>query len=598
MMRVSYSVSRSVVLALTILTLLGLVVTGCGLTAEHTPRASDAWSNGKLMGTAILNNPVALEVDEAGRIFLVWVGPEHDLTFARVNEHAETVVQRSLDLRSDSAQKPQVALDGEGRLHLVWLDRWGRNTQVFYARLSADGEVIREAVALSSPERRATHGSMVLDPIGGTVEVFWSDNVPSRPGIYHTALDWSGDVVAPAEFLISGGLLPVAQVDRRGYIHLAWRADAGDAPRFHYAVYDPQRRALGPDVVAGQPSIQMGMLGGPTAGAQFDGPRLGLDEERVYLAWVLEMREREIRNFTFYVSFPVPPLPERPGTGVFEYSPPPRADEAVHVQGGDPAMTAHPRFLDGQPERQILTCFTQVSGLGNAEMLQIAAVELLPGQVEGQEIVNRSRGASLRPNVAIDARGQLHLVWIDTAGFERYNVVYASTSSQAKETLNRVTTYDVVNRGLNTVMSVITSLFFTPVALFWVLVPVAWLVVFSLVTHAVEVSDRPGGLGLVVAMLLQLAVKLLLFGDLLSRFPSTSLLTPLLNLLLARWISPVLLAAVSAALVWVYVRRGRGRSVFAAYFVYAAIDSFLTLVVYVALPMGQVTDVVFPLALC
>jgi hypothetical protein len=439
---------------------------------------------------------------------------------------------------------------------------------------------------------------MVPDPTGGTVEVFWSDNVPSRPDIYHIALDWSGEVVVPTELLVPGGLLPVAQVDRLGYIHLAWRVDTGDVPRFHYAIYDPQRRALGPDVVAGQPSIQMGMLGGPTAGAQFDGPELGLDEDSVYLAWVLEMREREIRNFTFYVTFPVPSLPERPGTGAFEYPPPPVTDEAVHVQGGDPAMTAHPRFLDGQPERQILTCFTQVSSPGNPEMLQIATVDPLPGQVGGQEIVNRSRGASVRPSVALDARGQLHLVWIDTAGFERYNVVYASNSSQAKETLNRVTAYDVMNRGLNTVMSVITSLFFTPVALIWVLVPMVWLVVFTLATHAVDVGDGPGGLGLVVAMLLQLGVKLLLFGDLLSRFPSVSLLTPSLNLLLARWISPVVLAAVSAGLVWIYVKRGRGRSVFAAYFVYAAIDSFLTLVVYVALPMGQVADVVFSLGLC
>jgi hypothetical protein len=598
MMRVSRSASRSVVFALTILTMLGLVVSGCGLTAEHTPRASDEWSNGKLMGTAILNNTAALQVDEAGRVFIVWVGPEHDLIFARLNERAETVVQVSLDLRSDSAHKPQLTMDGEGLLHLIWLDKWDRNTQLFYARLSAEGEVLRGAVALTPPDRRATHAATVLDPTGGTVEVFWSDNVPSRPDIYHTALDWSGDVVVPTELLVPGGLLPVAQVDRLGYIHLAWRVETGDAPRFHYAIYDPQRRALGPDAVAGQPSIQMGMLGGPTAGAQFDGPWLGLDKDSVYLAWVLEMREREIRNFTFYVTFPVPSLPELPGTGPFEYAPPPVTDEAVHVQGGDPAMTAHPRFLDGQPERQVLTCFTQVSSPGNPEMLQIAAVDPLPGQVGGQEIVNLSRGASVRPNVALDAQGQLHLVWIDTAGFERYNVVYASTSPQAKETLNRVTTYDVVNRGLNTVMSVLTSLFFTPVALIWVLVPVAWLVVFSLATHAVDVGDGPAGRGLVVAMLLQLGVKLLLFGDLLSRFPSVSLLTPSLNLLLARWISPVVLAVVSAGLVWIYVKVGRGRSVFAAYFVYAAIDSFLTLVVYVALPMGQIAGVVSPPGLC
>ncbi|MFO7742116.1 MAG: hypothetical protein R6X31_07365 [Anaerolineae bacterium] len=586
MIRFSNWVSRSLLSAVVVLTILGPVVAGCGVTASRTPRASDEWSNGKVVGTAILNNPVALEVGDEGSIFLVWVGSDHALRFARLDESAETVVQRTLALRSDLAQKPQLAMDGEGRLHLVWLDKWEQNTQVFYARLSADGEVVQEALALTPPEQRATHSSMVLDSVARTVEIFWSDSVPSRPGCYHTALDWSGKVVRPPEMLIPDGLFPAAQMDRMGYVHLAWKVNAGTTPQFRYAVYDPESRTLGEDVVAGRPSIQMATLGGPTAGTQFDGPRLGLDDGSVYLAWVLQMRERERRDFTFYVAFPVPELPDRGATRLFRYTPPQVVDKAVRVQAGEPAVTGHPQFLDGQPTRQVLACFTQVSSPQSMDMLQIAAVEPLPDQIGRQEIVNLSRGASLRPSSARDARDQLHVVWIDTAGFERYNVVYASTSPQVRATLNRVTVYDVVDSVLSVVMSVITSLFFAPLALIWVLVPVVWLAVLSLGTNAVEVSDRHGVLGLAVAMLLQLGVKVLFFGDLLSRFPFTFLAAPSLNLLIGRWLCPVLLAAVSAGLVWLCLQRSRGRSVFAMYFLYAAIDSFLTLVIYVAVPMG------------
>ncbi len=596
--RVSKLGARSAVMVVVLLAALGLAAPGCGLSADHTQRASDQWSNGKLIGTAILNNPVALELGEDGSVFLVWVGPEHALTFVRLNESAETVVQRTLALRSELAQKPQLAMDGEGRLHLIWLDKWEQNTQVFYAHLSADGEVIQEAVALTPAERRATHAAIVLDPMARTIEIFWSDSSPSRPGCYHTALDWSGKVIRPPELLIADGLFPVAQVDELGYIHLAWRVDAGDTPQFRYAVYDPERRALGPDVAAGRPSMQMGMLGGPTAGARFDGPWLGLDGSSVYVAWVLQMRERETRDLTFYVAFPAPELPRRGAADVFGYTAPQVTEKAVRVEAGDPAMTGHPQFLNGQPAQQVLACFTQVSGPGNGEMLQIAAVEPLPSQIGGQQIVNRSRGASLRPNPAVDSQGQRHLAWIDTAGFGSYNVVYASTSPQAKETLNRITAYDVVNRVLHTVMSVITSLFFIPLALTWMLVPVVWLVAFTSATHTVEVSDPQGIVGLGVAVLLQLAVKLVLFGDLLSRFPSTSLVAPALNLLIGRWLFPALLAAVSGGLVWVWLRRSGGRSVFAAYFMYAAIDSFLTLVVYVALPIGQMTAVLLAPGLC
>ena len=584
------------------LTPLALVPTGCGLAPTHTSRASAQWSNGKLVGTATLNDQVALQVDEVGpngsvSIFMVWVGLEHELNFARLNERAEVVTQHSLDLRCNSPLKPQFLIDTTGQLHLTWLDREERGLQLFYARLSADGEVIQGATVLSQPEQQASHGAMALDPVGRTVEVFWSDNVPRRPGCYHAALDWSGAVVVPAEMLIPDGILPAAQTDRQGFVHLAWRVELErEKPEFHYAVYDPQRRALGSDIVVSEPLVQMRLLGRPTAGAAFDGPWLGLDESSVYLAWVLEVRERgEVMDFTFYQAFPQPvlSLPKEPAlsqredTETFDYPPPEVTGEAVHVRGVDPSRTGHPRFLEGQPAHQVLTCFTQVSGPGNMEMLQIAVIDVLAGQIEGQEIVNASRAASLRPNVTIDSSSDLHLAWIDTAGFNRYQVIYASTSPQAKETLNRITAYVVVDKILSTVMNVFSAFFFVPIVLSWGIIPIACLAIFALTTSASEISAPHGRRALGLAMLLQLGVKLFFFSDLLSRFPFGSLLSPSLGLLLGRWIFPLLLAVLSAGLTWIYLKHTRSsQSIFAAYFIYAAVDSFLTLVIYVALPMG------------
>jgi len=448
--------------------------------------------------------------------------------------------------------------------------------------------VIQEATVLSPPERRVTHSSMVLDPAGQTVELFWSDNVYIRPGCFHAALDWSGAVVVPAEMLIPDGLLPTAQVDRQGFVHLAWRVEVeAEKPEFHYAVYDPQRRALGPDILATEPLIQMSLLGRPTAGAAFDGPWLGLDESSVYLAWVLEVRERgEVIDFTFYQAFPQPALSQRDVTETFDYSPPQVTGQPVHVQGVDPSLTGQPRFLGGQPAHQVLACFTQVSGPGNVETLQIAAIDVGAEQIEGQEIVNASRGASARPNVAIDGQGNLHLVWIDTAGFQRYHVVYASTSPQAKETLNRITTYEVVDKILGAVMSFFTTLFFIPIALNWVLPALGWLILFALTTRESEISDPHGRRALGVAMLLQLGAKIVFFPDLMNRSPLISLLSPLLGLILGRWILPLLLAAISAGLMWAYLKRARSQSIFVAYFIYAAVDSLLTLVIYVVPLMG------------
>ncbi|NIN65022.1 MAG: hypothetical protein GTO63_10045, partial [Anaerolineae bacterium] len=130
------------------------------------------------------------------------------------------------------------------------------------------------------------------------------------------------------------------------------------------------------------------------------------------------------------------------------------------------------------------------------------------------------------------------------------------------------------------------ALFFVPMVLGWVFLPIAWLVIFALATREFEVSD-PRGLGaLGLACLLQVGLKLLFFSDLLSQFPFGSQLSPSISLLLGRWIIPLILAAVSAGAAWIYLRRTRRRSLFTAYFIFAAVDSLLTLIIYVALPMS------------
>jgi hypothetical protein len=572
------------------LTLLALVVAGCGLAPSHTPRASAQWSNGKLVGTATLNNPVALQVDEAGNSFMAWVGLERELHFARVNKSAEVVIQGALDLEGNSPLKPQLLRDPTGQLHLTWLDRRERGLQLFYARLSADGEVIQGPNALSPPERRVAHRSMVVDPIGRTVEFFWSDNTPVRPGCYHGALDWSGVIVAPQTMLIPQGILPAAQMDRKGFVHLAWKVEQElGRPQFRYAVYDPQRRALGSDIMVGEPVAQASLIGRPTAGVAFDGPWLGLDEGSVYLAWVLEVREMgDVMDFTFYQAFPQPGLGQRGGMTALDAPPPAVTSAAVSVQGLEPSLTGHPRFLEGQPTRQALACYTQVSGPGNMETLQIVMIDVEPGQIEGQEIINASRGASVRPSVAIDARGDLHVAWLDTAGFKRYQVIYASTSPQARGTLNRITAYEVVDTVLSMMMRVVSALFFVPIVLTWVFVPMGWLVVFTLTTRESEISDPRGGMAIGLAMLLHLAAKLLFLPGFLTRSPFSVLPSPFLSLILGRWVLPFLLAAISAALLRAYLKRGRSQSIFVAYFIFAAVDSLFALFIYVVPLMGSV----------
>lgn len=569
---------------------LALLVTSCGLEPATTPRGSDAWSNGQMVGRASLNNQLGFQLDEWGNGFLAWVDTDRALHLARLDQEAAIVLNRPLELQTDRPTRPQLLLDSAGTLHLSWIDREAAGSQLFYASVSAAGDVVQERVAISPAEVRAAHHVMMLDPAGETIEFFWSDNVVSRPGIYHATLDWSGAVVSPAQLIIEDGLLPAAQVDRHGYLHLAWRIQPSEErTEFYYAIYDPQRGTLGRQLLVTEPIAQMALLGGPTAGVSFDGPWIGLDQTHVYLAWTLEVREGgDVQDLTFYQAFRPPELPVRDPAEPFSYPDIAISAETVHIQGVDPSLTGHLAFLPGQPAEQTISCFTLVAGQGQVETLQIAVVELAPRMVTGQQVVTASRGASVRPSIAMDGQGHLYVAWIDTAGFEQYQVLYAGNAPQVKKVLNRITTYDVVDRVLGVFMTGLSSMIFLPVVVLWMIAPLGYLVLYSMVRSNVDFSQPAGQRTVLIAVGLQLVSKLLLVPSLLDRFPWALLLPSNLGTLFGHWIVPILLSGIAVWPAWLIARRRGSESLLAPYLIFALIDAFLMLIVYVVVPFATV----------
>jgi len=580
------------------LALLTLLITGCGLNPVHTPRSSDQWSNGKLLGTAILNNQVAMQVDEDGNSFLVWVGLEHELIFARLDEYTEVSIQQPLDLHSASAQKPQLLMDSSERLHLTWLKSYSGKKELYYAQLDKQGQVTVSPVRLAGLEEKVGCSRAVFNQAMDRIEVFWSDNRPSNPGLYHLAFDLQGKIVTPSSLIVPEGLNPDARIDRDGFLHLVWSQGTISRDRdIFYAVFDPTSCFLSEKTEVASIIVAPGQV--------IHGPKMGLDKENGYVFWAVESRAREsMVSHAFHITFPLGHLERQvvgevqaPDDDVPQFDP----DEgkfnyyytAPHVGGAgmsplsvaDTDFLAYPSMPDGQKDELVVTFNGRVYAR-NTDSLQVIVMEFTEGQIVDYQIVNDSRAASLQPNVIAGSSGELYLTWIDTAGFNRYQVIYASTSRQAKQTLNRITAYDVVDKVLSLVMHAFTAFFFVPIILSWMFLPTTCLIIFFLITRENEISDPHGRGAVGLVMLLQLGVKLFLFPDLLSRLQFDFLPFPSMGFLLGRWIFPGLLAVLSAGLTWAYLKCTRRKSIFVAYFIYTAVDSFLTLLAYVAFPMG------------
>jgi len=564
-----------------VLIALGALLTGCDTSIARTPRMSTSWSKGLPLGLAALNNRVGLAVDEAGGVYAVWVSTERDLHFVRLDDRASVEAERALALEVNRPQQPHLALDATGQLHLVWLDKHERSVQVKYARLSLEGDLLQGPTVLSESGLVAGRLALVLDAAAQTAEVFWSDTSASRPGIYHAALGWAGAVVVPEEALVPDGLAPAAQVDQQGFVHLAWRTEReGEPLTFYYTVYDPWRRALGPEFLVGEPVVQASLLGGPAAGGKFDGPQMGLNQDLVYLAWTFEVRPRgQLVASTFYQSFPQPELGQPGGEGPLLYALPEVTAAPVYVRGGDPALTGDPKFLDGQQPDQVLACFTQAYGPRNQEMLQ-SAVVYLPGQSAGMDVVSATSGASLNPNVAVDGQGHLHLVWIDTAGFDRYKVIYASTSPEVQAVLNPVTLGEVLDRGLELGFGALTLIGFLPLFLMWAMPAFVVLFVFYLVTHAVDLDQPQAVIGLWLAIGVHAVVKLMTAGGALERLSTGSMSGMPWLAFVARWVLPLVVSGTAILIMRFYAWRSGNLSVFASFFVFVLADAVLFSLVY------------------
>jgi hypothetical protein len=567
---------------LAILTAAALLVcgllAGCDAGPRRAPRNSEVWSKGLPLGMASLNNRVALDVDDQDGVYAVWVDLERALYLVRLDDRAAIVVDRALDLAVDRPQRPQLALDAGGQLHLTWLDRAEVGLGLWYARLSPEGEVLQGATLLSAPDQSVGHSVLLVEPVGRTVEVFWSDSAPAKPGIYHAALDGSGNVVVLAETLVDDGLWPAAQVDDQGLVHLAWQVrEEDERPDFYYALYDARSRMLGEPVVVTAPLTRASVLGAPTAGGQFIGPWLGLDREGAYLAFALEIRVRaDLSSFVFYQPLA---LLGPPGGG--DESPQAMA-EPVRVWVGDPRLTGDPSLLPGQPPEQVMACYTQAVGPGDLQTLQSAVVPVQAAGTGEPQIVSGTSGASLQPAIRQDAQGFLHLLWIDTAGFNQYRVIYASTAPQVGEVLNPVTAGEVVDQVLGFGFGLLSLVLVVPFVLLWALpsfLLLALLVMFSPESSLAERRTR-GMLG--VAVVLQMALQVgILAGS------TQGLLGGLLPALsgVMGWLSPLLISVISVALMVLYIRRREEPSVLASFAVFAGANALLFVLVYL-LPMA------------
>lgn len=556
-----------IIIGAVLLALAALVGWAATYTPLLIPSASEEWSRGRLLGVTPVSVPVDVQIAPDGGVLLTWVDLDNRLHVVQLGTQGQVVMDRTPGLGARVPREPRLLVGPEGEIHLLWLETSGARSLLTYARLDSAISVQAGPLPLSPAGDRARSPHLAFNRQGES-EVFWT----GQAGVYHTTLSAGGERQGEAILLAEGGEDVSVQVDREGVFHLAWLQEIRPNARvIYYATFDAERRELS------QPEEMERVF--LRSGQRVESLVVGIDSSTGYVLWIIQDL-RDVSSRGRYAFFPLE-IPRQKRVRSL------RLDE-----GGNPLS---PWAMRGQYET-LLVALSETIMTPDGPELQIGAIALRGEQTsedavwaaagsrgsttaidqrgwpEDQYIITASDRPSLKPSLAVDAQGHLHLAWLETGGFGVYRVAYASTAPEVKETYNALTLWDVVNHVFGLAMKLFMVVGLTPVlAICWSLLPLMWLIGYLMVTGHETLATLGARVALGLAVLLEVICTYLIY-------PYRSSMPVVLQ-----WSTPSVTAAIGLLLTMAYLRKREEQPLFGAFFVFALAHGLLQGVLFVLL---------------
>lgn len=562
-----------------------LLLSGCSVQSDRSDKPSDDWSRGLLLGRTAAKQPVALEVDADKHVHLVWCEITADrgeaLHYAHLNEQGQVMVNQSLGLHLPSPRRAQLLVDRENNLHLAWLSRAEGRQSLYHVLIDQDGRPA-QPLLLSREGEDVDSFHTYLSAEGETAFVWSSQPENEQKGIFHLVLH---DASSPT-LLIPQGIDPVVLVDNAGTTHLAWLYEKGLSARdIYYATLEGSH--VVPDGGQKLTDFEFG------ESAVYHGPIIGADTNNIYVLWAVQNLGGGLMPtaaWAFYVSFepgkpsltnpgyiglPIETMPEYVDyTGPYGYSElallPPWVYSSDFVNA--------PAVVSSQ-ESELPVALSLMVASRSESTIQLAMVVFSEGQPTGYQLASNTSNASVLSTLVADSDSNLHVAWIDTAGFRQYDIYYASTSPEAKKWLDRTSSDDIVLGAADLVWGIISGIGLLPIVVMWNFPPLIWVVLFYMFSGR-EYLERMGTkIGLLVSIIIYCASKLVLLPGLSTGTPFLYQVSSDLRTTLAMAI-PVIILLLALAAIYIYARRSERATIFEAYLVFSLTDGLLTVLLY------------------
>jgi hypothetical protein len=554
-----------VIVAVVLVALAALVGWAATYSPLYSPSASEDWSRGRILGVTPVSVAVDIQLMPEGGVLLTWVDVDERLHVVQVGTRGQIVADRMPGLGAEAPREPRLLVGPGGEIHLVWLETVGGGSEVKYARLSDLFAVQAGPISLSLPGDASSSPHMAFNR-QGEIEVFWV----GEAGLYHVTLDAAGTVQDEAAVLAEEAEDVDVEVDAEGIFHLAWLEESGaNTNLVWYACFNPEPEELSQPTEMGRVFLR--------SGQRVESLAVGMDSNTGYVVWALQDL-RDVTSRGWFAFFPL----DLPGLH--------RVSNLELDEAGNPLGL----WVVRGPRERVLVALGATVVTEDGPQMQIAIIALGPeqapasevratlggegttapldagGWVENQYVVTSSERPALKPSLAVDAQGELHLAWLETGGFGVYRVAYASTASGVREAYNAITLWDVVDSVFGVAMRLFMVVGLTPVlAIAWIMLPMLWLIGYHFATGQ-ETFERLGA---------RVALGVAVFLELLS----TYLVNPYRSSMPAalQWSSPIITTALGLLLAWAIERRRDEASLFGAFFIFALAHGFLQVAVFV-----------------
>jgi len=557
-----------------------LLLTSCGLgSAQKGRKPSPDWSRGVPLTVAVAGTADMAVTGNGEAVHLAWPTLLEDellIHYMQLDETADAIVDRNLDLPPGRARTPRLLLAGDGQLHLVWARRpeGSSGWELWQATVDTDGNVLQTHQLSTAAMNVSDYVTAQAAP--DQAYVVWEDN--ETDGIFGARLGETADPIR----LVESGIAPSIQLDQSGNLHLSWV----EGNTIYYTAFAGGQLVTAPGTRIEDIELQ--------PADTLAGPVLGLAEDLGYLVWSryiatgLESDTGRTDYVAFTLDNPVAlAAPDRVSIMPVEEQPyePYEGNYALTTLAPPPPVvslgsnyTIQPSMAAGRGDEVAIAVATQQQIRLN-DFVQMAVAIFKDGRFAGYEMAVKTEGFSQEGSLAADTSGNLHLIWREGAGGRR--LYYATTSPTLKASLDSLTGEDWITAALSGLFEGATGIAFFPLALLWLLPGGLILGIRQLRVENETVSGFSAYILLAISLLLYQLTKALVLPTVLTYVPFSAWIE-----VSPRWELPLrigypLLTFMIGLAAAEWLRRKRSSTSTLLYFFTAAmIDAVLTLGVY------------------